>query len=130
MPQAANLVLKNAASVDKTFTLMTPAAGDGSWASWKLKEGTVTTVFPSVAALTRSTPNVARKAFVKLQIPSSYVDTQTGLTVANAKFDMEVRVTVPDSFPEAMKDDAVAYAKNLVANTVIQAIIRDAIPAT
>lgn len=129
MPQAANIILKNDAGTDKTFTLYTPAAGDGGWAQWRLKEGAVTTAFPSIAALARATPNVARKVQVKLQIPSSYVDTSSGLTITGPKFDFEARVTVPDNFPENMKDDAVAYVKNLVAHAIIQAMLRDGLPA-
>lgn len=129
MPQAANIVLKNNAGTDKTFTLYTPAAGDGGWAQWRLKEGAVSTAFPSIAAMARATPNVARKAQVKMQIPSSHVDTTSGLTITGSKFDFEARVTVPDNFPEDMKDDAIAYAKNLVAHAIIQAMMRDGLPA-
>lgn len=129
MPQATDLVIKNHAAVDKTFALLSPAAGDDSWANWRLKEGTISKVFPAVAALSRVTPNVARKLIVRLQIPSSYTDTVTGLTSVASKFDVEIKVTVPDDFPEALKDDAVAYTKNLVSHSLIQAMMRDALPA-
>lgn len=36
MPQATDLVIKNAAGTDKTFTLITPAAGYGSLAQLSL----------------------------------------------------------------------------------------------
>lgn len=130
MPQAADIILKNNAGTDKTFTVYTPAAGDGSWAQWRLKEGAVSTAFPSIAAMARATPNVARKAQVKLQIPSSYVDAASGLTITGPKFDFEARVTVPDNFPENMKNDAIAYVKNLVAHAIIQAMLRDGLSAT
>jgi hypothetical protein len=39
-------------------------------------------------------------------------------------------VTVPDDFPEALKNDAVAFVKNLAANTIIQAVMRDGLPAS
>lgn len=129
MPQATDIILKNHAGTDKTFALYTPAAGDGSWAQWRLKEGAIASAFPSIAALARATPNVARKVQVKLQIPSSYVDATTGLTIIGPKFDFEGRVTVPDGFPETMKDNAVAYVKNLVAHAIVQAMMRDGLPA-
>lgn len=129
MPQAADILLNNNAGTAKTFALYTPAAGDGSWAQWRLKEGAVATAFPSIAAMARATPNVARKVQVKLQIPSSYVDSTSGLTIVGPKFDFEARVTVPDNFPESMKSDAVAFAKNLVAHVIIQGMMRDGLPA-
>lgn len=129
MPQAADIILNNNAGTAKTFALYTPAAGDGSWAQWRLKEGAVATAFPSIAAMARATPNVARKVQVKLQIPSSYVDATNGLTIVGPKFDFEARVTVPDNFPENMKNDAVAFAKNLVAHVIIQGMMRDGLPA-
>ena len=129
MPQATNLVIKNAANVDKTFTLLAPAAGDSSWANWRLKEGETSLAFARFAISTRAGNN-ARKANIKLQIPSTYADTRTGLPVVASTFDMNVDITVPDGFPESMKDDAVAFAANFMANTLVKAVVRDAIPAT
>lgn len=129
MPQAINLVLKNAANVDKTFTLMSPAAGDGSYANWRLKEGATSLAFPRVAVATRVGAS-ARKANIKLQIPATYLDARTGLPVVASTFDFNADITVPDGFPESSKDDAVAFVTNLIANAVIKAIVRDAVPAT
>lgn len=130
MPQAVNLVLKNAAAVDQTFALYNPSAGDDSWANWRLKVGAISSVFPKIAILARVTPNKARKAIIKLQIPSSYTDAVTGLTNVNSQFDAEVRITVPDDFPEAVKADAVAYLTNLMANAMVKEVVRDAVPPT
>lgn len=132
MPQAIDLVLKNGAAtpVNKTFTLYAPAAGDQSFANWRLKEGTVSTVFPRVAILTRPTGRLGRKSVIKLQIPSSYNDATTGLTKVGSAFDFEINCTVPDDFPENLKDDAVAFAVNLLAHSVVRAVLRDAQPAT
>lgn len=130
MPQAVNLILKNAAAVDQTFTLYNPSAGDDSWANWRLKVGAIASVFPKIAILARVTPNRARKAIIKLQIPSSYIDTGTGLTNVGSQFDAEVRITVPDDFPESIKADAVAYLSNLIAHAMVKEVIRDAVPPT
>lgn len=132
MPQATDLVINNGAGtpVAKTFTLYAPAAGDGSYANWRLKEGAISSVFPRIAMLARPTGNNARKSVVKLQIPSSYTDTVTGLTKVGSAFDVELNVTVPDDFPESLKNDAVAFTKNLIAHAVTQAVIRDGQPAT
>lgn len=132
MPQAIDIVLKNGASspVDKTFTLYAPAAGDNSFANWRLKEGAISSVFPRVAMLARPTGRNARKSIIKLQIPSSYTDTVTGLTKVGSAFDMEVNVTVPDDFPESLKNDAVAFAANLMNHALTKGVIRDGQPAT
>lgn len=132
MPQATDITINNGAAtpVAKTFSLYSPAAGDGSWAQWRLKEGTIASVFPRIAALARQTPNKARTVQTKLQIPSSYTDAVTGLTKVGSTFDAEVRVTVPDDFPENLKNDASAFLSNLVNHALIKAMNRDALPAT
>jgi len=132
MPQAADIVINNGAGtpVPKTFTLIAPAAGDGSYANWRLKEGTISTVFPRIAMSARANGNSARKANIKLQIPSSFMDSVTGLTKVGSAFDVNIDVTVPDDFPEALKNDAVAFTSNLLANAIVKAVIRDAFSAT
>ena len=132
MPQAVDIVLKNGAAtpVDKTFTLMSPAAGDNSYANWRLREGVISSIFPRIAISAKANNNNARKANIKLQIPSSYTAAVTGLTKVGSTFDMNVDITVPDDFPEALKSDAVAFATNLMAHALVRAIIRDAVPAT
>jgi hypothetical protein len=129
MPSAINLTIKNAAAVDKTFTLNTPAAGDNGVAEWVLKEGLVSSVFPKLTAVARRTGNSSRKASFKFRYPSSYTDANTGLPKVGAGFEANIEVSVPDEFPEALKDDAVAYVVNVVANSVIKSMMRDGLPA-
>lgn len=132
MPQASDLVINNGAAtpVAKTFSLMAPAAGDGSYANWRLKEGAIASAFPRVAVMARANGNKARKANIKLVLPSSSVDVNTGLTKIGPSADFNIDVTIPDEFPESLKNDFVAYATNLVATTLIKAVIRDAYPTT
>lgn len=130
MPQATDLVIKNAAAVDKTFTLYSPAAGDSSLATWKLKEGTIGTVFPALTMLARSSGGTDRNVSIKLRVPSSYEDSVTGLTNVGSAFEMNVTVSVPGNYPEAKKDDAVAFASNLMGLAFTKAVIRDALSAT
>lgn len=132
MPQATDLVIKNGAGtpVDKTFTLMAPAAGDNSVATWALKEGTISSVFPKITALARKTTNQSRTLQVKLRLPSSYTDTVTGLTKVASAFEFNGSISVPDDFPENLKPDAVAFVSNLVNHALIKAMMRDAVPAT
>lgn len=132
MPAATDIVINNGAGtpVAKTFTLISPAAGDGSYANWRLKEGTISTIFPRIAIAARQNGNRARKANVKLQIPSSYTDTVTGLTKVGSSFDVSIDVTVPDDFPESLKNDAVAFCANMMNHVLVKAVVRDAVPAT
>jgi hypothetical protein len=95
-----------------------------------LKEGTIASVFPQITSSARSTGNQSRLVQGKLRLPSSYTDSVTGLTKVGSAFEFNFTVTVPDDFPEALKADATAFTKNLMANALIQAMIRDAVPAT
>ncbi len=132
MPQAIDLVINNGAGtpVAKTFVLYAPSAGDNAVATWKLKEGTIGSVFPMITTLARSTGNASRKMQGKLRIPSSYTDTVTGLTKVGSAYEFDFSASVPDDYPEALKADAVAFAKNLVAHALIQSMMRDGQPAT
>lgn len=131
MPQAVNLVVKNGATtpVDKTFTLMTPAAGDGGLAIWALKEGTIASVFPQFTASATSNAR-GRKLKLKLRLPSSFSDAVTGLTQVGSRAEMNVDINVPDDFPETLKDDFVAFCTNLANHALVKSMMRDAYPAT
>lgn len=130
MTSAVNpLVLNNGAGtpVAKNFDLISPAAGDGGVAKWVLKEGTIASVFPTVTAVARPSGNRAtdRRVQVKLRLPSSYTDTVTGLTKVGSAFEFDGYATIPADFPESLKNDAVAFAKNLIAHAMVQAMFKD-----
>lgn len=128
MPQAIDLVLNNATAVAKTFTLLSPAAGDGFSAKWALKEGTIMKVFPKWEVSSRS-GNQARKTKITFSLPSSFTEAATGLTAVSSQAQVNIDVTMPDSFPESLKNDFVAYVANGVNNALIKACIRDALGA-
>lgn len=130
MPQATNLTVKNAAGTDKTFTLIAPASGDGGQAQWALKEGTISSVFPAVTAEAHRTGNSSRKLTVRVKLPASYTETVTGLTRVQNNALAVLAVSVPDDFPEALRDDFVAYTTNAFATALLKSMIRDAYPAT
>lgn len=129
MPQAANIVVKNAANVDKTFTLIAPASGDGGIAEWALKEGAISGVFPRLTASTARTGNRSRKLQLKVRVPSSYVDSITGNTVTGPAVEFNGTISVPDDFPEAGKADHVAYVTGLLSSALIKNMLLDAYPA-
>lgn len=130
MPQAATFTLNNAASVAKTFTLISPSAGYGGVAEWFLKEGTIQSVFPKVTTSARISGNQSRVMQGKLRMPSSYTDTVTGLTRVGSAAEFNFTSSIPDDFPEALKNDYAAFAKNLAAQVIINEQIRDGSPAT
>lgn len=132
MPQATDITINNGAAtpVAKTFTLLAPAAGYGAVAEWALKEGSISSVFPRVSVSARKTANNSSKALIKLRIPSSYTDSVTGLTKVQSSFECNIEVSIPDSYPENLKNDAVAFTANLLNHTLIKACVRDALPAT
>lgn len=130
MPQATNITVKNAAGTDKVFALVNPSAGDGGIALWALKEGTISAVFPQLTASAAKTGNRSRKLSVKYRQPSSYTDSVTGLTAVGSAAEVNTTVSIPDDFPEGLKDDFVAFYTNIVRDALIQAMFRDAYPAT
>lgn len=135
MPQATNLVIKDGASVDKTFELLSPAAGYDSVAEWALKEGTISAVFPRFTAMARNAkraPGRAQSKMVqlKLRVPSSFTDSVTGLTNVGSAYEFNGTVSIPADFPEARKADATAFTKNVIAHAVIMAMMTDGSAAT
>jgi len=131
MPQATDVVINNGAGtpVAKTFTLLSPAAGYNAVASWALKEGTISAVFPQITALARPTGNQSKKTQIKFRLPSSYTESVTGLTKVGSAYEADISVSVPDDFPEALKNDAIAFTANLVNHVLFKAMMRDGTPA-
>lgn len=127
MPQATDLVVENGAStpVDKTFTLITPAAGDGGIARWALKEGTISSVFPVFTASANQSGNASRTLKCKFRLPSSFTDTVTGLTNVSSAAEFNATSSVPLNFPEDLKDDYVAFATNLFRTALVRSMMRD-----
>lgn len=129
MPQATStIVINNAAAVAKTFDLLSPAAGDGAACTYVHKVGAITKVFPKWLISSRASQD-ARKSLISFTYPSSYVDTASGLTIPGVAAQANIAVTMPDGFPEAMKDDFAAFVVNGAAQALIKACIRDALGA-
>lgn len=132
MPQAANIVVKNGATtpVDKTFELISPAAGDGGIGRWYLKEGAIMGAFPLLTLSSTPTSNRSRVVKLKIRVPSSFTEAATGKTIVGPAVEGNLTVSVPDDFPENGKNDAVAYISNLIGHSLIRSALRDAVPLT
>lgn len=128
MPQANNITVKNGAStpVDKTFTLVSPAAGDGGVASWALKEGPISSVFPTLTISATRTGNKSRKLTGRLTLPSSFQDSVTGLTNVGSQALFTFSISIPDDFPESLKADMTAFAVNILNDSSVKTALRDA----
>lgn len=129
MPQAADITVKNGGGVDKTFNLVSQAAGDGGIATWALREGPISSVFPTLTIQTER-KGTSRSLKLKFYVPSSYTDSVTGRTMVAGRTEYNLTVAVPNDFPEALKADTVAFATNLLSSTLVKACLIDAIPAT
>lgn len=140
---ATDLSLKDAAGTARTFTLLTPASGYGQIAEWAYKVGPIATVFPRLTAMARNVVNSQRARMsggrqaaqekvvsLKLVVPSSYMDTVTGLTNVGSAMEFASNVRIPADFPEDKKADAVSFYKEAVAAALIQAMFKDGTPAS
>lgn len=129
MPQMTDVVISDSVPTARTYQMVSPGSF-GVRSDWVYKNGVVSTVFPRISALATRVDNQAQKLLLKFSMPSSYVDAATGLTKAGTTAWVEVRVTMPDAFPEALRNDFQAFTANMVNHTLIKAMIRDALPAT
>jgi hypothetical protein len=133
MPQAVDITINNGAGtpVAKVFSLLEPAASGGSSAKWALKEGANWLVFPKIEASSRKNGNRdAQKLAMTFTFPSSYIDAASTLTVVKDNAVVNISVTIPDDYPEAKKDDLVAFTANAMNHTLVKAMVRDARAAT
>jgi hypothetical protein len=130
MPQAADITVDDYSGDDIVFTLINPSAGMGGIAEWWNKVGTIVGVFPKLTTSARKTGNNSQKMQGKFTYPSSYTDSVTGLTNVKSAAQFNFDSTLPDDFPEALKNDYATLCGNLVKNAIVTSQIRDAVPAT
>lgn len=136
MPQATNIVVKNGAStpVDKTFALITPAAGYGGIAEWALKEGGAEVAFPRLTFTARDiSQSQRRRAQLKIRLPATYTDATTQQPALLAVAEANIEITMPHAFPESLKPDFIAFVKNVVSTTLMSGTdgaLKDAVPLT
>lgn len=119
MPQAINLSLTNHAAVAKTFALASPASAT-SPAVWLLREGANQSVFPKVEQSSRKNGSGdARKVQLTVTVPVGTVDA-AGATRRAAAMQFNVDCTIPDLVPDAIRNDAIAFAASAMANALLK----------
>ena len=125
MPQAANFTVKDGAAtpVDTLFTLLTPASGK-SPAVWVAKsKGPNVAAQPKVDASTTGT-KIGRSLRLSFRLPYWVTGTDGRVTVVDSMF-ASLNTTVPDTIPDANRDDFVALFANIVASAIVREMIRD-----
>lgn len=131
MPQATNLIIADGAATSKTFTLISPAAGYGGVAEWKLKEGTTSAAFMVVTySAERDTQRRTARGKGKFRFPTVYTDSTTGLTKSGPAAEFNFTATVPDDFPESFKVHFAAYVQNWLKTALFTEVLKDATPCT
>lgn len=119
MPQASNIIAKNAANENVTFDLVTASAGDNSPARYQLTAAAnVALGRPTFEIMAR--PNAdrsARKVMTTLKVPYLVTDSVTGLQRVAANVDFRNNeMTAPKSVPDSVIANAVAYWSSLNAS--------------
>lgn len=123
MPQASDLALNNALEVPKTFTLATPAGPNAS-AVWYLREGANPSVYAKIECSSApSAGGTGRKVKLSLNLPATTTNA-IGLTVAVARMSFNIDVTIPDFVPDAERDNAIAFVKDLVASELMRSVFK------
>lgn len=125
MPQAANFTVLDGAATpaDTLFTLLTPASGK-SPAVWVAKsKGPTVATQPKVDVSTTGT-KVGRSLRLSFRLPYWVTGTDGRVSVVDSLF-ASLNVVVPDTVPDANRDDFVALLANIIANEIVREMIRD-----
>jgi hypothetical protein len=131
MPAAADMTLADAGATGRLFKLLSPSAGLNANAEWAYQVGAIVGVYPRITSQARvNAQGKSRVSQHKIKVPYAIVDTTTSTTKPGSSMEFNITVSVPDDFPAAARPDAVAWAKNYMANAITMAVMQDGIPAT
>lgn len=131
MPQQSAIVVKDVdGTTDVTFATITPAAGNGGVAEWALKEGGSPAGYVKLTLVSDRTGVPGRRNRMKMQVPVSWVDADTGLRIRGKFVEFDGTFTVPDEVPDAVRARAQALIGNVVKSAHMVACNTDAEPST
>lgn len=125
MPQATDITVKDATAADVTFTLLTPAAGDGSLAVWQVKRGISPVVYPELTAMSRKTAQNSRRTDSKFIYPVATSPNDGTLPVVTSRAEISISSIIPRTFPEGSRDDFITLATNAFRSALLQSMHRD-----
>lgn len=130
MPSITNITLKDSANADVLFTAIT-GGNEANFAQWLNKVGATPMSFPLILARGgQNGPKTARKGEIRIKVPYVAVSPETGLPTLVSTYDVSIVATVPDSFPESMRDTAAGFVGQLLSHVIPKAVIRDGYPVT
>jgi hypothetical protein len=136
MPQATNLTLANGAAtpVNKTFTLLAPAAGFGGLTEWAVKEGDFSGSYTRLTAMVRKTGTDGgsngsnRVCQIKLKVPYTVVVDGVPNIIDIGEFNGSF--TTRGNLPDTVKADLVAFVGNFLKTTLARDLVVDGAPAS
>lgn len=106
--------------VNKTFEVFTPQVSNLPAVLFQ-KAGGVTKLNERMELLQkRSGGGSAYRTDILVRIPRT---TDVALGVVDTAI-VDIKITIPDGFTQAMRDDIAAYAKNLIAHATVQTAIK------
>lgn len=118
----SNIVLGDgqATPVNRTFEVFTPQVAVNPAVLFQ-KAGGITKLNERMELLQkRSGGGNAYRTEVLLRLPRT---TDATLGVVETAI-IDIKVTIPDGFSQAMRDDIAAYAKNVIANATVQTAMK------
>lgn len=122
MPNMANIVVKKAdGTTNYTFTVLSTAAGDGSFAQWR-GEGTT----PALSATLRlKTLWNGKKDQRRTEVTGQYpkVETVAGVNVVTSFVPFSFMASMPMNLTTAEANDAAA----VIANAIAAALVRESV---
>lgn len=106
--------------VNRTFEVFTPQVATNPAVLFQ-KAGGITKLNERMELLQkRSGGGSAYRTDILVRIPRT---TNVSLGVVDTAI-IDIKVTIPDGFTQAMRDDIAAYARNIVSHATVQAAIK------
>ena len=131
MPAIANLSLQNNAATAVTGTALSPSAGEGVPAIWRVETTKPPFARPLIQLSARKNQKGdVRVVDVKVTVPYSVNNTSTGLEQLVSKITFAGSFIVPQDIPTSVSDDAVAYIKTFFADTGVISALKAQIAPT
>lgn len=121
MPAMANIVVKKAnGTTDVTYTALVPSAGDSSPARWT--ENSASTIRghrPTIEVRSQyNGPRTARRVTVIFKYP--IVEIIGGVATKTGDVPVELSTVIPSSITDAVADEAIAQATNLLVAPLLR----------
>lgn len=122
MPQATNIVVKNAANTDVTFAVLAPAAGDNSSAVFRHESAANRDLRSTLAIRSRGGNAGVRRVEGTVSVP--VVRAVDGVDTKKGNIPVDFSIAVPNIVTDDEIEDAVVVATNLIASALIRSCMQ------